>query len=212
MFLLVFTYLFYKVFCDAREVKLHSFFYLERRKLLLKNLYLIVGPSGSGKTSLANKLEKTYGYKKVISCTTRTRREGEDEDAYHFLTDEEFDSLGKLVAYTVFDNNRYGVTEEMLLNANIYVIDPDGAKFLKENWQGKPIVTIGILATPKTCFFRMLERGDDLEKVKARIRHDKEMFRSLYGDSDILINGEKSLCEVAFEIAKEIELQERGAI
>ena len=50
---------------------------------------VIMGGSCSGKTEFSLACEK-YGFKKVITNTTRKRRIDDSENAYHFLTVEEF--------------------------------------------------------------------------------------------------------------------------
>ena len=65
---------------------------------------LIVGKSGSGKSALCNYMEKTYGLKQVKSYTTRLCR-GLEDNTHTFVTDEEFDKLTDMCAYTVFDGN-----------------------------------------------------------------------------------------------------------
>ena len=52
-------------------------------------LIVIVGESGSGKTTLQNELLKR-GYRRIVTATTRNRRRNELEDAYHFVSREEF--------------------------------------------------------------------------------------------------------------------------
>ena len=86
---------------------------------------LIVGKSGSGKSALCNYMEKTYGLKQVKSYTTRLCR-GLEDNTHTFVTDEEFDKLTDMCAYTVFDGNRYCATSKQVDECDLYVIDPAG--------------------------------------------------------------------------------------
>lgn len=65
-------------------------------------VYVLLGKFASGKTTIAKLLEQKYNMKRVVTCTTRNKREGErDGIDYYFYTDDEFESLAsnnKLVA------------------------------------------------------------------------------------------------------------------
>ena len=63
-------------------------------------IYLIVGRSGSGKTTIAEELERKYGLKSIQSYTTRPKR-SDNETGHIFVSDEEFDKLTDMVAYTL---------------------------------------------------------------------------------------------------------------
>lgn len=142
----------------------------------LKNIYLIVGPSGSGKTSIANELQTTYGYKAVESYTTRPPRYT-GERGHIFVSDEEFDALGPMCAYTEYDGYRYGVTDDIIDSHDIYVIDPYGVKYLQEHYQGKKeILVIRFLVDEKQRIFRMKLRGDADKTINERILNDNKSF------------------------------------
>lgn len=148
----------------------------------LKNIYLIVGPSGSGKTSITNELQTTYGYKAVESYTTRPPRY-EGERGHIFVTDEEFDALGPMCAYTEYNGYRYGVTEDVIDSHDIYVIDPYGVKYLSEHYQGeKEILTIRLMVDEKQRFLRMMARGDDDKSIIDRMLNDIKSFGSDLSD------------------------------
>lgn len=72
----------------------------------------LVGPSGSGKTAITTELLKNDRYRKPISATTRPRRLNESENAYHFVSKEEFEKMradGRFAETTMYANNYYGV-------------------------------------------------------------------------------------------------------
>lgn len=142
----------------------------------LKNIYLIVGPSGVGKTTLVNALEEEFGYKAIESYTDRPQRYP-DEKGHIFLSREEFDNLGKLVAYTEYNGNRYGVTSEIVDSHDLYVIDPYGVQFFLDNYKGKKgVVVFGLTADAEDLIERMQSRGDSDEKILARLKTDKTAF------------------------------------
>lgn len=76
-------------------------------------LVLLIGPSGVGKSVILKKLRQKYPdlvFPK--SATTRERREGEGDDLYHFVSDDEFDALennNQLLEWAVVHGGaRYG--------------------------------------------------------------------------------------------------------
>ena len=142
----------------------------------LKNIYLIVGPSGSGKTTVANQLEAAYGLKAVESYTTRPPRY-DGERGHIFVTDEEFDALGPMCAYTEYNGYRYGVTDEIIDTHDIYVIDPYGVEYLKNNYKGpKTIVLIRLEVNDRERYERMKKRGDDNNAIRDRMFQDFKSF------------------------------------
>ncbi len=57
-------------------------------------LALIIGPSGAGKSAVLTELKQKHAeYHFPRSATTRARRDGEGDQLYHFVSDEEFDRL-----------------------------------------------------------------------------------------------------------------------
>ena len=66
---------------------------------------LIIGPSGVGKSVILKELQSRNPDVHVPrSATTRERREGEGDELYHFVSDEEFDRLvedGKVLEWAV---------------------------------------------------------------------------------------------------------------
>jgi len=84
---------------------------------MLGKLVLIIGPSGVGKSVILKSLRKQYpDLHFPRSATTRERREGEGDDLYDFVSDEEFDALineGKVLEWaTVHEGARYGTLIE----------------------------------------------------------------------------------------------------
>ena len=139
-----------------------------------KPLYLFVGESASGKTSVAEYLEKEKGMKSVQSYTTRPPRY-EGEKGHRFISEEEFDKLKNIVAYTVFDGYRYCSTKEQADDADIYVIDPPGVKTFLEKYktEDRTIRIIFFDADIRTRIDRMHKKGDS----------DKSIVNRLYNDS-----------------------------
>ena len=142
----------------------------------MKNIYLIIGASGSGKTTVTELLARDHGLKTVWSYTTRPPRY-EGEEGHIFVSDEEFDQLGEMCAYTEYNGYRYGVTSEIIDQNDIYVIDPPGVSYLKQHYKGhKGLVTVFLDISEEIRRKRMETRGDDPEAIERRLEMDRKWF------------------------------------
>ena len=151
---------------------------------------LLVGKSGSGKTTIADMLAEKYNLSVLKSYTTRLPRV--NDDSHIFVSIEEFNKLENKIAYTEFNGNYYCATADQLDNSDIYVIDPDGIKYLKEHYHGsKRLIDIYIDCDEETCRNRMKQRGDTYEQIESRISNDKTKFDlQKYKPSKIISNNE----------------------
>ena len=161
-------------------------------------LYCIVGPSGSGKSTVVEKLNK-MGYKSPDSYTTRPKRFPE-EKGHTFITEEEFDKLEHIVAFTIFNGFRYGVTKEMLQDCDFYIVDPAGIEYLKACDEEIEFRVIGLELEPSDCAVRMLSRGDDPKNIIERLDNDWFMFRNFKELCDYRINASEDLNEIVKRI------------
>ena len=147
-------------------------------------IFLIVGCSGSGKTTITEQLEQKYGLKSIQSYTTRKPRY-DGESGHTFVSDEEFDKLTDIVAYTEFAGNRYCATAEQVENNDLYIIDPKGIDFFMKSYKGsKTPKIIFISSNLTTRYERMVGRAETkgkshqeaIESSLARIANDAEEF------------------------------------
>lgn len=139
-----------------------------------KPLYLFVGRSASGKTTVANILESVGGYNQLQSYTTRPKRT-EDEVGHTFISEDEFDKLENIIAYTEYNGHRYCSTVEQLDDASIYVIDVPGVETLLERYQSdRSIVVIYFNTNIRTRIDRMVDRHDCDAAIVSRIYNDEE--------------------------------------
>lgn len=152
-----------------------------------KPLIALIGISGSGKSTIANKLERKYGYNSVRSYTTRAIRTDDENDinTHTFITLDEVDKYkNDIVADNWFNNNYYFATGSQLNCADIYVVDKAGLEKLRENYHGKKIIAIYLDVPTEIVAKRMEQRGDSNEAIISRLQHDIEAF-----------SGAKEMCQ-----------------
>lgn len=169
---------------------------------MMKPLFLIVGKSASGKTSVTEFLEKEKGMKSLQSYSTRLPRY-EGETGHTFISDEEFDKLENIIAYTEYHEHRYCCTQEQLDEADLYVIDPPGVETLlkKYNNQDRDICIIFFSASTRVRIERMRSRGDSDEKIVGRLYNDSEYswwnkINDLYHYHMIICGQKIHLCRI----------------
>ena len=141
-----------------------------------KPLFLFVGRSASGKTTVANRLEKEYGYKQVESYTTRKPR-FDGETGHVFISKEEFNNLGELAAYTFYNNHHYGTTFEQLAECDIYVVDIPGVESLLKKLKddSRPICIFYFDASVYNRVLRMIDRHDSDMMIISRLLEDEKL-------------------------------------
>lgn len=113
----------------------------------MKTLIFIVSETGSGKDTVAAMLP----YPKVVSYTTRPmRREDVNGIHHHFVTESFYQNNIKdrsdIVSYTKTGNVRYWALEKDLEDVSIYIINPDGVRWFRENYKGREMkyIVIGL--------------------------------------------------------------------
>ena len=137
-------------------------------------LYLFVGKSASGKTTISEELEERHGHKTLRSYTTRPPRY-DGETGHVFITNDEFDRLENLVAYTEYNGFRYGCTKEQVDNVSIYVIDIPGIETLLNRYQtDRQIVVVYFNTNIRTRIDRMIDRHDSDMAIVSRIYNDED--------------------------------------
>lgn len=168
-------------------------------------LLILLGPSGSGKTTQAEILKRSYNFKKIVTYTTRSIREGEkNHESYNFINKGQFEDKIKknfFFEYTIYANNYYGTSKESIVNAAkssdnfVLTVDGNGAKVLKEKI---PCTTIYLEIPKEIIFKRLMARGEKREIVEKRIKIS-ENYRDL---SDYVIDGTNSVQNITEEILK----------
>lgn len=142
-------------------------------------MIVITGPSASGKTVAAKLLEKNYGFKKAITTTSRTPRDGEvDGVDYFFISKEEFENRlqkGMFVEYTLYNNNYYGCGKDQVSDNKVIVTDLNGLHSFQA-LNVSSLVTFLLICNDDVRLARMIDRGDKHEKILERMQNDKYDF------------------------------------
>lgn len=151
-------------------------------------LLCVLGRTASGKDSLVDKLCERTGLKAITSYTTRPRRENEG-DTHIFTTKETYEQMqveGNVAAYTEIANNLYWTTIDQLYANDIYIIDPNGVKTLKNlNLPNLRLVSVYINTPDAIREERALNiRKDDKKKFRVRDFSESSQFREMLKNAD----------------------------
>ena len=143
-------------------------------------MIVLAGASASGKTEVAKMLAAKYGIVKAITTTTRDLRVGEINGRdYFFVSKERFLEMieeDRFVEHTTYNGNYYGSTKDQIAMNKCVVVDPAGLKaYIALN--NPNIITFFLDSKEATRRQRMHLRGDDEEKIKNRLIHDREAFK-----------------------------------
>ena len=153
----------------------------------MAQLFVISAPSGTGKTSLIQKVldeELDSKTKLGISCTTRKKRDNEEEGiAYFFVNEEEFNKKieeGKFLEYAKVFGNLYGTPKdwvESTISQGFNVIlelDVQGALQVKNAFPDAKTIFI-IPPSYEDLRNRLDNRGQDSKKtIEKRLSEAKE--------------------------------------
>lgn len=149
----------------------------------MKTLFCIIGRSAVGKDTLTNEICRKLQLKKVISHTTRQKRDGEQEGVNYFYSSEQdfFNAIAanNICAQTKIANNYYWTTYDEVLYNDLYVIDPDGLDSLRVNLLNKDIKIISIYITaPTTDTIARAQLRDPsgYKKTLEKMRAEQNMF------------------------------------
>ena len=147
---------------------------------------VVSGLSGVGKDTLIREfLNKHPEISKVVSVTTRYKRNGEEEGVdYHYLSREEYEFLfkGKLcIDRFDYAENSYSVPKKELEKrksnkAIIFNVHPSTTKIMKQMIPSSKTILI-LPPNDEAQYDRLKARGTETEEqIMKRIKSDKELF------------------------------------
>ena len=164
-------------------------------------IIVLLGASGSGKSTLENEIATRFGYKKIVSHTTRRPRIGEiNGEDYYFIDNSRFEDMirqGLFAEYDEYSQKRmYGTLKTDYQNGNkIVVLTPNGLRQLKKNCHDEKIFSVLVEANLGTRVKRYIDRCgidkfnfDDKNEIAARVERDFGMFCGLEREVDMVVD------------------------
>lgn len=185
----------------------------------------LIGKSACGKDSIARVLANQYGYKYVVSTTTRPMRANDvNHIDYHFVSDEEFQQLidnDKLIEYRYYDTIEqgrsarwhYGIErDEINLDKHSYVavVDLVGLRDL-ENEFGNRVISIYIDVPEEVRKLRAVARDRNFEDAEWNRRNKDDDIKlenaNILTDITVKnINFDECISKIIFSINHSREL------
>lgn len=178
---------------------------------LKAGLLVISGPSGVGKSSAERALCGRLGLWRLISHTTREKREGEQDGVDYFYTSahdfERMIQMGRMAESADFGGNSYGLPWAQLQRGAehkgaTFVATPRGLLHLSDVLGFIPRA-VWLDADTPTLARRMVSRGDAQGKINARLSGiESERFMGRVGPYLHRLDTTKmSQCEVVDALA-----------
>ena len=147
-------------------------------------LFVLSAPSGTGKTTVADRLLKSCPkVKRIITTTTRPRREGEVQGVdYIFIDREEFERKieeGYFLEYANVYGHYYGTPKDQVLKNeeegidSLLVIDVQGAKKIRDAYPESVLIFL-MPPSIEELRRRLLGRGYGRENLEQRLQKAEE--------------------------------------
>ena len=167
-------------------------------------LLLISAPSGGGKTTVCSALlGANAGLRRVVTCTTRLPRPGEQDGVdYHFFTPEDFArraGAGEFLEHATVYGRSYGTLKSSVLdllaagNDVLLNIDVQGAASVRKVATSDPVLSgalVTVFLTPPTLAeleSRLRGRGADAEEVVLRRLAEARAEAARWTEFDYLV-------------------------
>lgn len=170
-------------------------------------MIVLVGESACGKSSVQNELVDNWGYKKVITYTTRPKRDyevaGKD---YHFISEEEFLQLKEsnyFLETACYNGWYYGTAKkdcEVTIDDfssgyayednKVIVLTPHGLRNLQKyanTNDGVEITAFYIKVPRRDRLIKILERNDNVDEAIRRNMSDVGQFDGIEDEVDYII-------------------------
>ena len=127
-------------------------------------IIVLLGASGSGKSTLEHELATHHGFEKIISYTTRQKRDGEENGKdYYFTNNDTFNDMINQELFAEYDEysqkRLYGTLKsDYLKDDSVVVLTPNGLRQLKKNCNIDDIFTVLVEASLGTRIKRYVDR------------------------------------------------------
>ena len=175
----------------------------------MAQLFVISAPSGTGKTSLIHKVLETELASKTklgVSCTTRERRENEEEGvAYFFLNEDAFNKKldeGNFLEHAKVFGNLYGTPKDWVISTIsqgfdvVLELDVQGAIQVKNAYPEAKTIFI-IPPSYKDLEKRLVNRDQDSqETIEKRLSEAKQEVLSGKDFDHLITNDDFNLAFV----------------
>lgn len=179
-------------------------------------MIVLVGESASGKSSIERYIVDNYGYKKIVSYTTRCPRNNETDGIdYHFINKTKFLELkeeGFFAETAVYNGWYYGTAKEDCTDDKIAVLTPHGLRQMQKI-EGINVTSFHINVPRRDRLIRILQRGDNIEEAYRRSLSDVGQFDGIEDEVDFVINNEeykKSIVRMGEEVLFKSKLKENS--
>ena len=180
---------------------------------------ILVGKTACGKSTTAKLMEK-LGYQRIVTDTTRPKREGETDGIdYHFRTQDEFDVLKEAGYYAesvdyeaAFGHCSYGSAKEAYESKkdSVIVLNPYGLKMVKKNVVSGSTISIFMDVPEDILVERLHIRGDAEDEITRRLEHDRIDFADMpkVCDYTISITGKETEEEILKKVLVLVDSKE----
>ena len=170
----------------------------------MKKRIIIIGKAASGKDFLQKQLVAN-GWIPLRQYTTRPKRPNETGDEYHFVSEEEFDSIrSKLLNVQSFVGWNYGYDIDEALQSDVMIFSPANyfAMMVSSDWKSRELLVSSTIVyldidedTRRSRLSKRYDGGTEDDPLERRLRADAEDFKFFDGiDWDENPDGFVRLC------------------
>lgn len=167
-------------------------------------LLVITGKTAAGKDTLITGLLQKYpDFKKVLTSTSRSPREGEKNGIdYNFISENEFKQKiekGEFLEYVEYGGNYYGTEKSRIKPGDnlIWKIDPSMAGKVKDIFPESLVLYINV--ADNVVLQRLKERGINGEELQERMADDQEFWNQYKDKYDYIIENAPGNLQVAID-------------
>ena len=148
----------------------------------MKTKIIIIGKAASGKDFFQKQLVSN-GWIPLRQYTTRPKRPTEIGDEYHFVTEEEFDSISdNLMSVQCFNGWKYGYDMNEVYESEVMIFSPANFFSMQSLWdvRNRDCIIIYLDIDEETRRERLSVRyvgGNEDDSLERRLQADREDFK-----------------------------------